>query len=143
MGSQSTRKTRDNVKGGPTFTRLRPAGIPDPRPPGRGLQHIRGDREGRQRGACFEISAGEVRGPWKLLTAELTPEQRQAWFREQGQAAIRLKNEKGRYGDPETVYCNAKFRCSGYTVRKRPDTICLESKEWYRQATWAGNEWKY
>jgi hypothetical protein len=83
-----------------------------------------------------------MRGPFHLFTADLTPEQRQAWFKEQGQKAVRLRIEKGRYGDPETEYCNAKFRCSGYTVRKRLDTISLESTQWYRQATWGGNEWK-
>jgi hypothetical protein len=95
-----------------------------------------------QEGAAVDASvrcekAEAVRGPYSSLTSCMTVEQRYAWFREQGRAAITLRITKGNYGDPETAYVNSKFRCSGYTVRKKS----VESPQWYRQATFGGNEW--
>lgn len=84
----------------------------------------------------------DERGPFRLATAGKSEAERVAWFKEHGAEAVRRRVALGNYGDPESVYVNSKFRCSGY-VKKKSKKITDDSTvmEWYKQGSFR-REWE-
>jgi hypothetical protein len=77
---------------------------------------------------------------YKSFTKQMTPEERAQWFREEGQKAYR-RRASGLI-EREALYVNAKFRCSGYTVKAGQRAPKQAEREWYHQGSLSGmSEW--
>jgi hypothetical protein len=81
------------------------------------------------------------RGPYTSATYGMTPKEAAAWFERHARDEYDRRFLKTSYGDQETRYVNSKFRCSGFTTRSGLRQPATMTREWYRQASFSGNEW--